>query len=105
MKFLIVSKPKHMVPPEFTLPLIDAFIAFLDKYGAAGKLESAWSFAGTQGGGGIANVDSVEELDAIMAEYPFGPFSEIEVYPLADLKASLQQSKQVAQMMAQQMGG
>ena len=104
MKFLVISKPKHMVPPEFTVPLIDAFTAFIDKYSAAGQLESIWSFAGTQGGGGIVKADSLEELDAIMVEYPFGPVSEVEVYPLADLKESLQRSKQVAQMMAQQMG-
>jgi muconolactone delta-isomerase len=55
-----------------------------------------WSFAGTQGGGATINVDSHEELDAIMTEYPFGPFSEIEVYPVADLHASLQSTKQVA---------
>jgi muconolactone delta-isomerase len=65
MKFLIISKPKHMIPPEFTVPLVDAFSAFLDQYSASGKLESVWSFAGTQGGGGIINVDSLEELDAI----------------------------------------
>ena len=93
-----------MVPPELTVPLIDAFEAFLNKYEAAGKLESVWSYAGTQGGGGIANVDSLEELDAIMQEYPFGPFSDVEIYALADLRASLQNTKQVAQMMAQQMG-
>ena len=104
MKFLVISKPKHMVPPEFTVPLIDAFTAFLDKYSATGQLESVWSYAGTQGGGGIANVDTMEELDAIMAEYPFGPFSDVEVYPLTDLRESLQRTKQIAQMMAQQMG-
>ena len=105
MKFLVISKPKHMIPPEFTVPLIDAFSAFLDNYSASGTLESVFSFAGSQGGGGILNVDSLEELDAIMAEYPFGPSSEVEVYPLTDLKESLQRSKQIAQMMAQQMGG
>ena len=104
MKFLVISKPKHMVPPELTVPLIDAFEAFLNKYEATGKLESVWSYAGTQGGGGIANVDSMEEMDAMMQEYPFGPFSDVEVYALTDLKTSLQTSKQVAQMMAQQMG-
>lgn len=104
MKFLVLSKDKHMIPPELVVPLIDAFTAFIDKYEATGQLEMAWSNAGTTAGGGIANVDSLEELDAIMAEYPFGPFSDVEVYPLADLKQSLQRTKEVAQMMAQQMG-
>lgn len=103
MKFLVLSKPKHKVPPELVLPLIDAFEAYLNKYEASGQLEMAWSNAGTDAGGGIANVDSLEELDAILQEYPFGPFSDVEVYALADIKASLQRTKQMAQMMAQQM--
>jgi muconolactone delta-isomerase len=105
MRFLIVSKPKFMVPPELGLSLIDAFTAFIDKNKAAGKLEAAWSFTNTQGGGGIINVDSLEELDSLLAEYPYGPFNENEIYPLVDLKESMQRVKQVVQMRAQQMGG
>jgi muconolactone D-isomerase len=55
----------------------------------SGKMEQVWAFAGSNGGGGILNVDSHEELDAIMAGFPFGPFSQIEVLPLADIDASL----------------
>ena len=93
MKFMVISKPRHLAPPEMIIPLLDGFLAWLDKYTENGQLEDSWNFAGTQGGGGIVNVDSHEELDAIMAEYPFGPFSEIEIYPLSDLRESLQRGK------------
>jgi muconolactone delta-isomerase len=105
MRFLVISKPKHLTPPEATVPLIDAFLAWIDKYSKTGQLESIWSFAGSNGGGGVANVDSAEEMDAIMAEYPFAVFSDIEMYPLVNVKEALQRRKQIAQTMAQMRSG
>jgi muconolactone delta-isomerase len=100
MQFLVISNPKHPVPPEMGPMLIDAMVAWVDQNTAAGKVESTWGFAGTAGGGGILNVDSPEELDAIMAGYPFGAFSEVEVFPLVNLHESLQRTKQAMQAMA-----
>jgi len=51
------------------------------------------------GGGGIANVGSLEELDAVMAEFPFGAISDVEVIPLVDLDASLERMKQSVEAM------
>ena len=79
--------------------------AWEDENTARGKLQFAWSLAGQVGGGGILNVDSAEELDAIMVGFPFGPFSEIEVYALADLEASLQGAKAAAETALQAMPG
>lgn len=45
-------------------------------------------------GVGILSVDSLEELDAIMAEFPLEPFGEVEIFPLADLTESFQCAKQ-----------
>jgi muconolactone delta-isomerase len=88
MKFLIVSNTKHLVPPEVMTSVIDAMKAWLQKYRE--KIEQAWGFAGDQGGGGIINVDSLEELDIIMTEFPMGPFSETKVRGLVDLEPSLE---------------
>lgn len=100
MRFLIVTRSKHLIPPEAGPALIDAMTAWTDRMTRSKKMEQVWSFAGIPGGGGILNVDSLEELDAIMTEFPFGPFSEIEVYPLADLKAAMANFKRVMQQMA-----
>jgi muconolactone delta-isomerase len=100
MKFLVSTHPKHPIPPEIGLQLIDAMVAWINQYADSGKIQDVWSFAGTGGGGGILDVDSAEELDAIMAGFPFGAFSEIQIYPLADLHESLQHLKQVMQAMA-----
>jgi len=53
------------------------------------KTEQDWAFAGLSGGGAILNVDSHEELDKIMGEFPFGPFSEVTVLPMTDLATSM----------------
>ncbi|MFQ5857307.1 MAG: DUF3303 family protein [Anaerolineae bacterium] len=103
MRFLVITRPKHIVPPEMTAALMDAMGPWQSKY--AEQIEQAWGFAGTGGGGGIANVDSLEELDAVMAEFPFGPLSDIEIIPLVDLDGALQRAKQAAQAMAAGGGG
>ncbi len=102
MKFLIISKNKYMTPPEMVPSLIDATLAWAHKY--EGQIEQIWSltgqlwsFAGRQAEEGVANVESLEELDTILAESPLGPFLEIEVCPLVDLDVSLQRQKETLQ--------
>jgi hypothetical protein len=80
-RFLIISHPKFITPPEIIPSLVDAMSAWVDQHTASGKLEFARSLAGQVGGGGILNVDSAEELDADMVGFPFGPFSEIVCTP------------------------
>ena len=104
MKFVVISKQKHMTPPEMVIPLLDAFLAYIDKYTESGHFEDVWGFAGMQAGGATINVASHEELDAILAELPIGPFLEHEVYPVADLRESLRRGKQIAQARMEAMG-
>ncbi len=104
MKFLIISSPKHPFPPEAVSGLMDAMVAWVNKYTESGKFEATWTLAGQAGGGAIVNVDSLEELDGIMIEFPFGPFAEVEVHAIVDIIESLQRAKQAAEAMAQAMG-
>lgn len=99
MRFLVMSKNKHMPPMEMMPGLIDAMIAWSNGLTASGKAEAVWGTAGVPGGGGILNVDSVEELDALLTQNPFGPFSETTVVPIVELSTSLQNMKQVIQAM------
>ena len=89
MRYLIITRMNHPAPPEAMPGLIEAMNAWVAKNKEAGKMEQVWSFAGRAGGGGILNVDSHEELDAIMIEFPFSPFSHIEVHPMTNLEESL----------------
>jgi hypothetical protein len=100
MKFLVISKPKHLVPPEMGPALIDAMTAWIDQNIRNGKVESTLGFAGMGGGGGVLSVDSTEELNAIMAGFSFGPFSEVGIIPLVDLHKALQHTKQALLAMA-----
>ena len=100
MRFLIVTKATFPFPPEAAAGLVDATVAWLDRMTKEKKMEQAWSFAGINGGGGIVNVSSAEELDAVMTEFPFGPFSEVQVFVLADIKSSLANTKRAIQQMA-----
>ena len=104
MQFLIITKPTSPAPPEMFGPLLDAMTAWLAQGREDGTLQAAWSFAGTQGGGGIADVESHERLDEIMAGFPFAPFSSIEIYPLADLDRSLAANRAVMEQMMSMMG-
>ncbi|MBI2832451.1 MAG: hypothetical protein HYX79_09360 [Chloroflexi bacterium] len=44
----------------------------------------------------MLNVNSAEELNQILAECPFGPFSETEIYPLVDFEKGITQNKEAA---------
>ncbi len=46
-------------------------------------------------------MESLDELDAVMAGFPFGPFSDIDIVPIVDLESSLQRTKDALQAMAQ----
>ena len=93
MRFLIVTKPKFPVPAEMARALNDAMTAWFAENSASGAIEEGWGFAGTGGGGGIANAGSPEELDALMTSFPYGQVSEVEVYGLTDLGARMERFK------------
>jgi muconolactone delta-isomerase len=102
MRFLIVTQQQSPIPPDMALGMIEGMKQWTSAHRQSGKIEQTWSFAGLGGGGGILNVDSHEELDAIMAGFPFGPFSKIEVYALADLDAGLEAFSNAIRLMMPQ---
>jgi muconolactone delta-isomerase len=104
MKFLFTTELKFQPPLEALPGLFDAGMAWAEKYQKEGKLEIVWSRVGGPGSGGIANVDSLEELDAMMAESPMAAFFEVHIVPITDLKASLERTKQTLQARARARG-
>jgi hypothetical protein len=93
MRFLIVTKPKFPVPAEMAGALNDAMTIWFAENSASGAIAEGWGFAGLGGGGGIANVKSLEELDALMTSFPYGQMSEVEIYGLTDLGRAWSASK------------
>jgi muconolactone delta-isomerase len=100
MKFLIVTEGRDPIPPEMALPMLDMMDGWLAEHRGSGKLVDVWSFAGRAGGGGIVDVDSHEELDAIMVGFPFNATSSVSVYALADLDSALANSRKTFEMIA-----
>ncbi len=100
MRFLVIAKSNQPLPPEMAMGLVDAMAGWARKHTASGKMEQVWGVAGVQAGGGILKVNSLEEVDAIMAEFPFGPFSDVEVSGLVDIETTLKNAKQAIQAMA-----
>jgi muconolactone delta-isomerase len=90
MKFLVVTKSRQALPLEAAGMMIDGLRGWAKKYASNGKFEQMWGLAGLPGGGGIANVASIEELDAIMNEFPLAQYSETEIYALTDQDKSLE---------------
>ncbi len=93
MKFLVVTKSREAMPPEMILPALQMMKKWVAENRASGKLVDTWAFAGTIGGGGILDVDSADELDAIMTKFPFGATSSIEIHPLTNLEDALDRAE------------
>jgi len=98
MRFLVVTRGKYPVPPS--PELVDATKEWVDSHLASGQMEQTWNFAGVRGGGGILNVESLDQLDEIMTGFPFGPYSEIDILPLTDLHESLDRVRSQLERMA-----
>lgn len=104
MRFLVITKNRSPVPPEALTMLLPAMKDWVARHRESGVFEQVWSLAGFQGGGGIANVDTLEQLNSVMAEFPFGPFAETEIYGLADLGEALEDIGRILEMRAAAMG-
>lgn len=99
MRFLIISHKSHPIPQEAAIPILEAMREWVKRHTASKKLEQVFNFAGLLGGGGIANVNSPEELDAIMAEYPINMFVKTEIYALTDSDRSFVNSIEAVKKM------
>jgi muconolactone delta-isomerase len=92
------------MPPEMAMPMLQAMRMWLAEHRASGRIVEAWSFAGVNGGGGILEVDSLDELDAVMGRFPYGQVSYVDVYPLCDLDAMLDRNEAMIAQTMQAMG-
>ena len=98
MRIFVMSQPRFPVPPEQLPALTQGFVAWREKYRSV--TESFEFFAGNNGGFGVLNVPDEATLNQIMIEYPFGPFSELDIRPVIDGDKGLAQFQAALQAMA-----
>lgn len=89
MRFMAVITNQFPLPPEMVPTLVEGFVSWWNQY--RDKWESAGFFAGGSGGGGICNVADAAELHQMMNEWPFTPYSHIDIYALVDMDVALRQ--------------
>lgn len=81
MRALVISRQKFPAPMEAFPATMQAFAAWRERYRQ--HLESFYFF--TAGGGGCGVVNAPDETVAQMfMEYPWGPYSEVELHPVVD---------------------
>lgn len=89
MKFLAILIQKQQPPPEIMPALVEATIQWMAQAKGSSKFDAIFSIAGQPGGGGICNVDSLEELDDLIQGYPMTPFCDVQTFPLSDVDHAL----------------
>ena len=97
MQALVIGLPKFQIPPD-QLPsiaqgAIDWYERHQDKFSAFGTFPGG-------GGFGVVEVADEVELNQLVLEMPFSPFSDVEVRLFVDGAQGLQQFKQAVDAMA-----
>lgn len=63
-----------------------------------GKIELSYALAGQMASVMVYNVESHEELDDLLQEYPLSNYSVFEIYPLSDVLHSFETASQTLGM-------
>jgi hypothetical protein len=92
---LVVALPKHPIPPDQLGPMVDAGIAWYERY--KDRLQAFGNFP-SGGGFGVVDVESAETLNQMILEMPFSFVSDLTILPFVpgdggfkQLKAALAQ--------------
>ena len=82
------------LPPEQIMELAIKESETVISYREKGKVLAGGILAGRKAGCGIFNVDSPEELHALVSQLPMFPFCEWEIIPLIPREVALEGTKQ-----------
>lgn len=85
MKFLVINEATNTGYPVVLGEIVDAVKAKFARnrqLKSQGKIESAYDIVGGLSGVVIYAVDSLEELDFLIAGDPTRPYSKVQVFPL-----------------------
>ena len=82
------------MPPDQVYELVVKEWETILKYKEQGKILAGGALAGRRGGCGIFDVDSNDELHALISQLPLFAFIEWEIVPLISSESALEGAKQ-----------
>jgi hypothetical protein len=86
MRFLVIDERRQPLPEGGGAELMDATEKWMDAN--EDVMITSWGNVGKPGGGAIVEVDSFEQLESIMLQYPLSRYSDRTITPILDLKDS-----------------
>jgi len=92
MKFLVLARNKdsyYMLPPERRIEIMQAVIAYMEKYRKAGKCKEVYEAADLKGGVSIWEVESSAEAARLMLENPLLAFTDLDIHPLIEFDVAM----------------
>lgn len=85
MRFMVIDRGGTLeLPPSEAESLFRRSADWVKDKMDKGKIEVGYAMSGQMSSVMIYNVDSNEELDDLLQEYPLSNYSIFEVYPLSD---------------------
>jgi len=102
MQFAVLSRAvdNPNLPPQVTVKLARDTFELLAS-GRERRITAAYPFAGQRAGLLIADVDSGEELQDLIASLPFAPIVTFEIHPIGTLQGVLKTLEQAQRRMAE----
>ena len=103
MLFLVMSESKvpPSMPMEQVVPKLREAWKTLERWENEGKIMGGGRVAGTHTAYFVANVNSTEELDQMIASSPLYEYLDVEILPLVSISGALDQLKAWEQYQSQ----
>ena len=98
MKFLTLTSPRGNLPPAVAAAIFQDGKAWLNANLSNGTMDFVHGFP--EGGVGVINADSHEDLMEKMRGFPLFPFVDWQVRPLVDIDRSLDSAVEMFKKMA-----
>jgi muconolactone delta-isomerase len=93
LRFLVLCALESPLTEGMANSVIEATEQWVEENVLSGRIEQLWGFAGQPAGGGIVRVESFDELEAMMARFPPGPFCHTKIFALHDVRQLATQAR------------
>jgi Domain of unknown function (DUF3303) len=98
MRVAVIYRPRNTPPVELMPQLMQGMAEWVDRH--EDGMEATYFFVGG-GGFGVLDIDDSAQLQRMVAEHPFTPFSDVEIHPVVDPATALKTLQEVFAARAQ----